>query len=220
MAYQRAISTYRLLTETELAAWAKIPTSVASDCMNRTQAMHAEIKSITPGTTMCGQARPVTAMVGDGGIVHEALLHARRGEILVVDAGGCKDIAVWGGIGTAAAIRAGLGGLVIDGAVRDVAEMRQAGFVCFCRAIVPRGPHTEFGGIFDRAASVAGVVVQPGDIVLGDDDGVVVVPLVSADTTLAAAQAHVEKEKVWLQRIAAGETIPAIFGMPSASIVA
>ena len=218
MAYQRAQSDYRLLSEAELAAWRTIPTAVATDCMNRTGAMQAEIKSISTGVTLCGQARPVIAMVGDGGIVHEALLHARRGEIIAVDAGGCKDVAIWGGIGTAAAVHCGIGGLVIDGAVRDVAELRAAGLPCFCRAVVPRGPHTEFGGTFDVPAAVGGVVVQPGDIILGDDDGVVVIPLARADRVLALAREHLEKEKTWLERIGNGETIPAIFDMPAAQI--
>ena len=219
MAYQRARSSYRLLSDAELAAWRTIPTAVATDCMNRTGAMQAEIKSISPGVTICGQARPVIAMVGDGGIVHEALLHARPGEIIAVDAGGCKDVAIWGGIGTAAAVRCGVGGLVIDGAVRDVADMRAAGLPCFCRAVVPRGPHTEFGGTFDVPASVGGVVVQPGDIILGDDDGVVVIPLSRSERVFALAQTHAAKEKVWLERIRQGETIPSIFNMPSAEML-
>ena len=219
MAYQRVISDYRILSADSLAAWAVIPTAVASDCLNRTQSMQSEIKAISLGMALCGQARPVTAMIGDGGIVHEALLHSRPGEVIVVDAGGCKDVAVWGGIGNAAAVRAGIGGLVIDRAVRDVAELRQSGLPLFCRAAVPRGPHTEFGGTFDAAASVGGVVVHPGDIVLGDDDGVVVVPLAVAERTLEAAQRHLEKERAWMARIEAGETVHAIFGMPVAIVI-
>lgn len=219
MAYQRCEVDYPILSEDALAAWREIPAAVASDCMNRTQSMGARIKPVAADTRLCAQARTVTAMVGDGGIVQVGLIHARRGEAVVIDAGGVSDCAVWGGIATAAAQALGLAGVVIDGAVRDVAEIRQSGFPTYCSAVVPRGPHEGFGGIIDAAASVGGVVVRPGDLVLGDDDGIVVVPIEMADDILAAAQTHLEKERQWLDGIAAGRTIPEIFNMPEAVLI-
>lgn len=219
MAYQRYLVDYPILAKHILEAWRAIPAAVASDCMNRTQSMRAAIKPIVPGTRLCAQARTVTAMVGDGGIIQVALTLARPGEALAIDVGGVEDVAVWGAVATEAALAHGIAGVVIDGAVRDVADIRRTRFACFCRAAVPRGPHHDFGGIIDARASVGGVPVNPGDLVLGDDDGVVVVPLARADEVLAAARAHLEKEKKWLEGLAAGRTIPEIFGMPTPQII-
>lgn len=216
MAYQKIEHEFRTMSPDELRAWAGIPTSVASDCMNRTQAVHADIKSVRPGSRLCGQARTVTAMVGDGGAVHAALEEARPGEILVVAAGGAKNVAVWGGVGHAVAVSHGIGGLVIDGAVRDVAEIRESGLSCFCRAVTPRGPHMQFGGTYGAVTAVGDVPVAPGDLVLGDDDGVVIVPLAWAKRVLELALAHLEKEKEWMLELAKGNTICNMFNVPQA----
>ena len=210
MAYQRFAADYRNLDEATLAAWREIPPAVASDCMNRTQVTDAAIKPVSPGTVLCGQAR----MVGDAGAISIALSEAQAGEIVVVDADGVADTAVWGAAMTAAARERGLGGVVVDGAVRDVAEIRASGLVVFARAVVPRGPHEGFGGTLDGTIASAGVPVSPGDIVLGNDDGVAVVPLARAETVLAAAQAHLAKEAAWFAHLKSGETLPEIFAMP------
>jgi regulator of RNase E activity RraA len=86
----------------------------------------------------------------------------------------------------------------------------------FCRSVVPRGPHHGFGGTIDALASVAGVPVKSGDIVLGNDDGVVIVPLERADEVLAAAQAHLVKEENWVRAIRSGGTISEMFDLPAA----
>ncbi len=113
-------------------------------------------------------------------------------------------------------MRRRIGAAVIDGAVRDVTDLRKAGFAMFCKAVVPRGPHQGFGGTVDAPASVGGVPVRSGDIVLGNDDGVVVVPLERAAEVLAAAQAHLIKEEGWIKTIRAGGTISTMFSMPAA----
>lgn len=214
MALQRYRTDYRRLSAEELLAWSKIPPAVASDCMNRTQSMQARIKPVSPGTALCGQARTVQSMAGDCLAICEGIAIAEPGEILVVDAGGVEDTAVWGGVMTLEASLRKLGGAIIDGAVRDVAEIQKSGLPMYCRAVVPRGPHHGFGGVIDGRLSVAGAVVAPGDVVLGDDDGIVVVPLERADEVLAAAQAHLEKEEHWVAALKRGETIKQLFGFP------
>ncbi|PSJ56055.1 RraA family protein [Pseudaminobacter soli (ex Li et al. 2025)] len=217
MAFQRVNAPFRKLSDAELDAWRAIPPAVASDCLNRTQAMSAVIKPVSSGITLCGQARTVTAMAGDCGSICELIGIAEQGEVIVVDAGGVEDTAVWGGIMTAEAAHRQLGGAVVFGAIRDVEEVRQLSFNIFCKSVVPRGPHHGFGGIIDAAISVAGAVVRPGDIVLGNDDGVVIVPLERAEDILAAAEAHLIKEKAWLEGIRNGRTIQQIFNMPTSA---
>lgn len=216
MAFQQSDVAFEALSAEELQAWRAIPPAVASDCMNRTQVMKAAIKPIAQDTVLCGQARTVTTMVGDCGPICALIGAAQPGEIIVVDAAGVEDIAVWGGVMTEEAVQRRIGGAVIDGAVRDVSDLRRAGFAMFCKAVVPRGPHHGFGGTVDAPASVGGVPVRSGDIVLGNDDGVVVVPLERAAEVLAAAQAHLIKEEGWIQTIREGGTISTMFSMPAA----
>jgi regulator of RNase E activity RraA len=219
MALLRHQVNFPILTSEELEAWRQIPPAVASDCMNRTQVMHAEIKPVLPGLPICGQARTVTAMVGDALAICEAIAIARPGEILVVDANAVEHTAVWGGVMTLEAAVRKIGGVVIDGAVRDVVDIKASGLPVFCRAIVPRGPHHGFGGDIDAAASVAGVAINPGDIVLGNDDGVTVVPLSEASRVLSAAQEHLLKEQRWVEGLRSGKTIKEMFDMPDATLV-
>ena len=195
MPIQRHEIDFATLPEDVLERWRALPPAVVSDCMNRTQVMAGAIKPVGDGMRLVGQARTVTCMVGDNSAIHTALAMVRRGEVLVVDAGGYEDTAIWGGIMTRAALQRGIAGLVVDGAVRDVAEIREFGFPCFARAVVPAGPHKGFGGIIDGPISCAGCPVRPGDLVLGDDDGVCVVPLERAEATLAASLDKIAQEE-------------------------
>ncbi|MDH3912533.1 MAG: RraA family protein, partial [Rhodospirillales bacterium] len=187
----------------DLEAWRAIPTAVASDCMNRAQTMSAAIKPLAPGTKLCAQARTVECMVGDNSAIHAALRLVGPGEALVIAAGGYADTALWGGLLTRAALARGLAGVVLDGAARDAAEIREHGFACFASAIVPAGPHKGFGGTLDGVVSCGGCSVAPGDLVLGDDDGIAVVPLGRQAQILAAAQDKIAQEGQALERLAA-----------------
>lgn len=195
MPIQRYDTNFRILSLDELEKWRGLPPAVVSDCMNRTQVMAGAIKPVAEGMKLLGQARTVTCMAGDNSAVHMTIGMARPGEILVIDAGGFEDTAIWGGIMTRAAVERSIGGLVVDGAVRDVAEIREFRFQCFSRAIVPAGPHKGFGGIIDGPIACAGCPVKSGDLVIGDDDGVCVVPLERTDTILAASLEKVAQEE-------------------------
>jgi len=210
---------FERLTPEILAAWAEIPPAVASDCMNRENFMAAAIKPVLAGTTLVGQARTVTSMVGDNGVSHVATALVGAGEVLVIDAGGYSDVAVWGGVATRAAMARGIAGVVIDGAVRDVAEIRELGFPCYARAVVPGGPHKGFGGTIDGAISCAGCPVSPGDIVLGDDDGIAVVPLADQAALLPVCRDKLKQEEGWLAEIAAGKTMAELIGLGDAEVI-
>jgi len=177
MSIQKYRTQFERLSDEDLAHWKNIPPAIASDCMNRCYVMSARIAPLAPGMTLCGHACTITGMVGDNSASHAAIGLAAPGDILVIDARGHTDTAVWGGIMTRAALQQDLGGVVIDGAVRDAAEIRELGFATFAAGICPAGPGKGFGGIIDATISCAGCPVKPGDIVLGDDDGVAVVPL-------------------------------------------
>ena len=219
MAIQRHDIDFERLSPETIEAWRAIPPAVASDCMNRENFMAAAIKPVRAGTTLVGQARTVTSMVGDNGISHVATALVGPGEVMVIDAGGYQDTAVWGGVATRAAMARGIAGVVIDGAVRDVAEIRDLGFPCYARAVVPGGPHKGFGGTIDGAIACAGCPVAPGDIVLGDDDGIAVVPLAEQAELLAACRDKLKQEEGWLAEIAAGKTMAEILGLGEAEVI-
>ena len=212
-------ASFERMGEGEIAEWREIPTAVISDDLNRTGTMHSVIKPLGPGMGFAGQALTAQTMVGDNGISHAAIPLVNAGEVLVIDAGGYEDVAVWGAIMTHAAMKQGIAGVVIDGAVRDVAEIRELGFAVFARAHVPSGPHKGFGGIIDGAISCAGCPVNPGDLVIGDDDGVCVVPLQWTDRMLIAAQEKIRQEEDTLKQIAAGKTTAELLGVDTPEMI-
>jgi regulator of RNase E activity RraA len=219
MALLRHAVDFEILSADALARWRDIPAAVAGDCLNRSQSMAGAVKPVSPGMRLVGQARTVQAMVGDNSIIHAAAALARPGEVLVIAAGGVLDVAVWGGIANKAALARGLAGVVIDGAARDLAELREHGLPVYVRGITPAGPHKGFGGAIDGPIACAGCPVGPGDVVLGDDDGVVVVPLARQATVLEAARAKLAEEARWLEAIAAGRTMADILGLPTPEVI-
>ena len=215
MTLQRHAVDFEKLSPETLEAWRAIPPAIVSDCMNRTHYMAGAIKPLKPGLPLVGQARTVTGMVGDNGISHAAIALAEKGEVLVIDAGGHEDVAIWGAIMTHAAMARGIAGVVIDGANRDAAEIRELGFPCYSRAQVPSGPHKGFGGIIDGPISCGGCPVRPGDLIIGDDDGIAVVPLEWADDMLAASKEKLAQEEETMKAIAEGKTSADILGIPA-----
>lgn len=219
MALRRHETSFEILPEDVLDGFVGLASSLVGDAMNREQVMAAAIKPIAAGMRLRGQARTVNAMAGDNGIIHAAIPHVRQGEVLVVNGMGVEDVAIWGEVMTRAAQEQGIAGIVLDGAVRDVADLREMGFPVFCRAAVPRGPHKGFGGTIDAPVACAGVSVSPGDLVIGDDDGVVVVPLDQVRTVQAAAKEAQAREWEWLEQIAKGKTTRELLGLPEPELV-
>ena len=219
MALRRHEVTFETVPQDVMDGFGRLAASQVGDAMNREQVMAAAIKPIAPGMRICGQARTVNAMAGDNGIIHAAIPYVQPGEVLVINGMAVEDVAVWGEVMTHAARKQGIAGIVLDGAVRDVAEMRELGFPVFCRAVVPRGPHKGFGGTIDGAISCGGVAVSPGDLVIGDDDGVAVVPLAGVRSVQAAAQTAQQREWAWLEEIAKGRTTCELLGLPEPELV-
>lgn len=219
MALRRHEVNFEILSQEVLDGFTGLASSQVGDAMNREQVMSAAIKPIAEGTRLRGQARTVNAMAGDNGIIHAAIPYVRPGEILVVNGMGLEDVAIWGEVMTHAAQKQGIAGIVLDGAVRDAAEMRELGFPVFCRAIVPRGPHKGFGGTIDATIACGGVAVSPGDLVIGDDDGVSVVPLAQIRAVQAAAREAQKREWAWLEQIAKGKTTRELLGLPEPELV-
>ncbi len=204
------------LTADELVAWREIPTAVISDDLNRTATMQAAIKPVGPGMGFAGQALTAQTMVGDNGTLHYALTKAWPGAVLIVDARGHEETAVWGGILVAGALARKISAVVIDGAVRDVAELRDSGVAVYARAVVPNGPHKGFGGSVNTPIQCGGVPVDPGDIVVGDEDGVVVIRPDQLPGLMERCRVRIKKEEAFLKKIAAGVSTVELLGLPPA----
>ncbi|MGI9385727.1 MAG: RraA family protein [Methyloligellaceae bacterium] len=219
MPLTRRKTDFKKLSADEIDAWRGIPPSIVSDCMNRTGAMAARIAPLTAGTTLAGQARTVRSMVGDNSASHRAIGLMEPGEVLVVDAGGASEPAVWGAIMTHAAIAHKIAGVVIDGSVRDAGEIRELGFPCYVAGITPAGPHKGFGGEIDTVISCGGCTVRPGDVIVGDDDGIAVVPLEDVDRLLQASRDKIAAEEETIAAVKAGLLPAERLGIPEPDVI-
>ncbi len=153
---------------------ARIPTAILSDALGRLGTMAAAIKPVGRGMRLTGIAHTVRCYPGDYLSLLKALAEAREGEVLVVDGGGMLEAALLGKLMAIEARRKGIHGFVIDGAVRDVQDLEEAGIPIFARAATPRVGTAEHLQETQVATICGGAPVQPGDIVHGDEDGVVV----------------------------------------------
>jgi regulator of RNase E activity RraA len=189
-----------------IEAFATQAVSHLSDSMSRTQTAAAAIRPMHSGAiTLCGPAFTVRVPPGDHLMVQKALDLAEPGDVIVVDAGGFVEVAMIGDIMTTYAARRGIAGFLIDGAIRDAAEIAGRGLPVYARGITPRGPSRLGPGEIHAAVSVGGMVVHPGDIIVGDADGVVAVPRADADAVLAAARALHAKEEDTFRAITEGK---------------
>jgi 4-hydroxy-4-methyl-2-oxoglutarate aldolase len=162
---------------------------------------------------LCGPAFTVRAAPADNLPVHNALAEAPAGSVLAIATEGDAAHAFWGEIMTEAALARGVAGLVIDAAVRDTAAIRRSGFPIFSAGIAVAGPGKKWRGILQQPIELAGAVIRPGDWIVGDDDGVVVVPAQVTERVIELAQARVEKEARIIERLRGGELTVDLLGL-------
>ncbi len=154
--------------------------------------------------TMAGTAVTVRTRGGDNLLTLRAFDHCRPGDVLVIDAGGDLTNAVVGGIITAGAAMLGLAGVVIDGAIRDVAEIRERDFPVYARGVNHRGPYKNGPGEINVPVCIGGMVVQPGDIIVGDQDGLLAFPPTEAAWLIEKALLQQQKEEQQMEEIRQG----------------
>lgn len=181
-----------------------VPVANVSDCMSRMTAGGAALRPMHDGSPMAGPAITVKTRPGDNLMIHKALKLARPGDVIVVDAGGDLTNALIGEIMVGEAIHRGLGGIVIHGAIRDSAVLRKGRFPVFAAGVTHRGPYKDGPGEINVPIAIDGMVIEPGDLVIGDDDGLLCVPHAQAEQLLAAAHKKQEIEAVMVAEIADG----------------
>ena len=177
-----------------LAAFADIPTATLSDAMGRHGALSSAIRPMYENIRMVGAALTVLCFPGDNLMTHKALQMVQPGDVLVIDDGDSNS----GCFGHRSALTArarGGTGVVVSGSIRDVAALRQERFPVFARGVSPRAPQKNTPGSINVPVHVGGIVICPGDIVVGDDDGVVVIPRGMAKQVLEKARFRDRKER-------------------------
>lgn len=178
-----------------------LPVANIDDCMNRIAAVDAAIEPIGTGQLL-GTAFTVRVPQGDNLMFHAAMDLAKPGDVIVIDAGGFTDRAIFGELMATYCKSRGIRGIVCDGAIRDrggLAEMEE--FPVYARSATPNGPYKNGPGEINVPVVIGGKLVRPGDIIVGDDDGVIVIPPEFAAEIADAAAAVGKKEAVIMEHI-------------------
>jgi 3-hexulose-6-phosphate synthase/6-phospho-3-hexuloisomerase len=191
------------------------PSCVVADAQERAGVMRSYIRPITNDARFVGPALTVRLEPGNQVDCLDALSVAQDGDVIVVDAAGETETSIWGGLMSGLCKMKGVVGAVVDGAIRDTDETRDLNFYIFSKAIVPRSTHTPFSGRMDPIEinvpiQCAGILVNPGDLVLADEIGVVVIPQENAAEVLEKARTQAENEEKTRARIREGKTVDQI----------
>ncbi|MCH1881912.1 RraA family protein [Agrococcus sp. ARC_14] len=192
---------FRVLTRTRAvspeiaAAYLEVPVATVSDSMRRLTAGGSTIRPMHSGSTLSGPAFTVRTRPGDNLMVHLALDLAAPGDIIVVDAGGDLTNAIMGELMVLHAAQRGIGGVVINGAIRDSAELAQQSLPVFAAGVTHRGPYKDGPGEINVPIAIDGMTIEPGDLIIGDADGILAVPFDHAESVLTAARAKLASEE-------------------------
>jgi 4-hydroxy-4-methyl-2-oxoglutarate aldolase len=168
--------------------------AILADVAGRRGTLHGRIAALDPAMKLAGPAFTIEVRPGDNLMIHAAMSMAKPGDILVIDGKGDQTCALMGAIMVNACKQLRLGGIVMDGAMRDSLEIRELGFPVFCVGTNPNGPTKFVPGRINWPVSVGGIAVAPGDLIVGDADGVVVVERAKAESLLPLAQKKVDDE--------------------------
>lgn len=180
-----------------------VATALISDNLDRLPAA-VGLRPFHKSGHMSGVALTVKTRPGDNRAVHEALDLIEPGMVVVIDGGGYLDRAVVGDLIITLAKKRGAAGMVIDGAIRDIKTIGADTFPCFARCAIHAGPYKDGPGRINVPVSIGGLVIQPGDIVVGDEDGIVAFPSEAADDLLERVAAQERREEDILRSIEAG----------------
>ena len=205
---QRIHSQFDLTERRKIARWRGIPVPVAVDLAPERQIDPAIRPLLPPGLQppLFGRAVTVRCDPPDFGAVVRALPRVGPGLVLVIDAGGDAVTAMIGDVLGGQLHRQKAAGLVCDGAIRDTNGLAaMAGLSAYCRSITPRGPTSASEGVVNGPVTIGGRTVSPGDLLIGDSDGLVALPPESLQTLIDKAEAKLRLEAEWTKRLASGE---------------
>ena len=182
-----------------------------SDIQGRQLTMRSEIRPITfPGRKVAGPALTVKARPGDNLMAMKVIDLAQPGDVIVISSDGEANLSVWGGIMSMMAARRDIAAVITDGVVRDVEQCRAADLAIWATGLTPVGPTKLGPGQINQPMSCGGVIVNPGDVILADEDGVVVVPQGELEAVIGRSHERVAREEGWLVGIARDDFSPLV----------
>ena len=185
-------------------AFKGLPVANISDCMARMSAAGPRLRPMHKSGALAGPALTVKTRPGDNLMIHKALTMAQPGDVIVVDAGGDLTNSLFGEIMVATSVSKGVAGIVLNGAVRDSEEIGQGTFPLYAAGVSHRGPYKDGPGEINVPIAIDGMVIEPGDLVIGDGDGVLCIPFDDVESVLAASREKVALEEKTLANIKAG----------------
>jgi regulator of RNase E activity RraA len=194
----------RAVSERTVQAYNGIPVANISDCMTRMTAAGPRLRPMHKSGYLAGPALTVKTRPGDNLMIHKALTMAQPGDVIVVDAGGDLTNSLFGELMVTTAIKRGVAGVVLNGAVRDSDIIGQGTFPHYAAGVTHRGPYKDGPGEINVPIAIDGMVIQPGDLIVGDADGLLCVPYADVEEVLAAVRKKMELEKKTLEDIANG----------------
>lgn len=201
----RVLNRTRKVSTEWVELYRSVPVANASDSMNRMTAGGARLRPMHRQGVLSGAALTVKSRPGDNLMLHYAIDIAEPGDVIVVDAGGDLSNALIGEMMVAYAIKRGVAGIVINGAIRDAASIGAEDFPMFAAGITHRGPYKDGPGEINVPISIDGMVIEPGDLIIGDDDGLLCIPYDHVKDVYERAHAKHVAEQKQLEQIAKGE---------------
>lgn len=190
---------------TDYAAFARLGVATVHEAAGRTGIVELALTQVVPGSRVAGPARTALCAAGDNSMVHAAIAHANPGDVLVLTSLEPGPVALVGELLATQAQVHGVAGLLVDGAVRDLDELRELGLPIWTRFVRAQGATKGEVGRLDVTVTVGGVEIHPGDLVVMDCDGAFALPAEAAESVLPLALERAERERVMRERYAAGE---------------
>jgi RraA family protein len=204
----RVLKRKRAVAAAIVEAFKTVPVANVSDCMSRMTAGGPRLRPMHGGGVLAGPALTVKTRPGDNLMIHKAITMAQPGDVIVVDGGGDLTNALIGEIMVSEAIAAGIAGFVMDGAIRDVGAIRAGSFPVYAAGVTHRGPYKDGPGEINVPIAIDGMVIEPGDLIIGDDDGLLCIAYGDVEVVLKAAQAKHAAEDVALAEIRSAGSRP------------
>ncbi|MCV2448298.1 RraA family protein [Paracoccus sp. DMF] len=200
----RILNRQRVVPAELVARFAALPVANVSDSMHRTIAAGDRLRKIHRDGVLAGPALTVRSRPGDNLMLHKAIDLAQPGDVIVCDAGGDLTNSLMGELMLAYAVKRGVAGFVLNGAIRDLDAFVQTNLPVYAAGVTHRGPYKDGPGEINVPIAIDGMVIEPGDLILGDSDGVLCVPFADAEAVYAKTAAKQDAEQKQMAAIEAG----------------
>lgn len=191
----------------------EFPTTVVSDALNRLGSVSGDIQAVCKDRPFCGPAFTVEEAEGSNMMNHIALDLIKDGDVLVINGKGATSRSCWGGLQTLRATKVGAAAVIVDGSVRDYDDIANSDLPVYSKALVPGGPVKEPFGRINYPTAFGGVAVCPGDVVMGDNDGIIVIPHHLLEEVIPVCRNKIGQEKKWFAGVEAGESAMKVVGI-------